>query len=164
VNELPQQKSPVRVALRLAAVLLVIALAVWPWVRPRLDEPAVAEEAIQAVLDAQVESWNRGDLRGFMAGYWESPDFRFFSGDAVIRGWLPAFERFQKRYQGEGRAMGTLSFSDLEVELLDDKSALVRGRWTVVTGQQTLGGLFTLLFKKLPEGWRIVHDHTSSAS
>jgi beta-aspartyl-peptidase (threonine type) len=126
------------------------------------DSPASSgKEAIRQVLDAQVAAWNKGDLQSFMAGYWKSDNLSFFSGKDKTRGWQATLERYQKRYQAEGREMGKLSFSELEIEALGPDAAWVRGRWQVVTSKETLGGLFTLIFKKFPEGWRIVHDHTS---
>jgi beta-aspartyl-peptidase (threonine type) len=58
--------------------------------------------------------------------------------------------------------MGKLTFSELEVDLLSTDHALARGRWQVVLKKETPGGLFTLILKKMPKGWRIIHDHTSS--
>jgi uncharacterized protein (TIGR02246 family) len=144
---------------------VVIALAVlMNLYSARLAKERGKEElqAIQDVLDAQVAAWNRGDLDGFMTGYWHSPDLTFFSGKDEMLGWQATLDRYRKRYQAEGRdKMGTLSFSEIKIELLGPESALVRGRWSLVTSKEPLGGLFTLLFKKKPEGWRIVHDHTS---
>ncbi len=120
-----------------------------------------AKEAIQQVLKAQETAWNKGDLEGFMVGYWNSPDLTFSSGKETRRGWQTTLERFRERYQAEGKEMGKLTFSDHETELLGPDTALVRGRWKVETSKETLGGVFTLLVKKMPEGWRIVHDHTS---
>src|SRR4051812_16211061 len=85
--------------------------------------------AIRAVLDAQIAAWNKGDLEGFMAGYWKSPDLTFFSGKAKTRGWEATLDRYRKRYQGEGREMGKLAFSDLQIELLGADHAFVRGRF-----------------------------------
>jgi beta-aspartyl-peptidase (threonine type) len=121
-----------------------------------------ARKAIRAVLDAQVVAWNKGDLEGFMAGYWKSPDLTFYSGKTKLRGWQATLERYRKRYQAEGREMGKLAFSDLEIEPLGGEYALVRGSWQLTLKGENPGGLFTLAFKKLPEGWRIIHDHTSS--
>ncbi len=136
------------------------------WTLPSAaDSPAshaAAKKEIQKVLEAQATAWNKGDLKGFMAGYWKSDDLSFFSGKEKTRGWPATFERYQKRYQAEGREMGKVTFSEIEIEMLGPEAAWVRGRWKVVTSKETLGGLFTLIFKKLPEGWRIVHDHTSS--
>ncbi len=117
---------------------------------------------IRQVLDSQVAAWNKGDLKGFMAGYWKSEKLTFFSGDKVEHGWQATYERYQKRYQAEGREMGKLTFSDLDIEMSGPDTAWVRGRWKLDTSKEKPGGLFTLVFKKLPEGWRIVHDHTSA--
>jgi beta-aspartyl-peptidase (threonine type) len=126
------------------------------------DQAQQATQAIRTVLDDQVVAWNRGDLAGFMAGYWNSPQLTFSSGKDRTRGWQATLERYQKRYQAEGREMGQLTFSELEIEPLCADSAFVRGRWKLVTHKETLGGQFTLICKKLATGWRIVHDHTSS--
>jgi beta-aspartyl-peptidase (threonine type) len=128
------------------------------------DQPGRTEQAepVRQVLDAQVAAWNKGNLKGFMAGYWKSEKLTFFSGDTVEHGWQATYERYQKRYQAEGREMGKLTFSELEIEVLGSDTAWVHGRWKLVTSKDTPGGLFTLIFKKFPEGWRIVHDHTSA--
>jgi beta-aspartyl-peptidase (threonine type) len=110
-----------------------------------------------------VDAWNAGDLEGFMHGYWNSPDLVFQSGGTVTRGWQPTLDRYRKRYRGEGREMGRLRFADLEVLVLGDESALVRGSFHLsMSDGSAPNGLFTLLLRRTPEGWRIVHDHTSS--
>lgn len=140
--------------------LIVVALLIgtangqnWP--------AADADAAIRHVLQSQVDAWNRHDLDGFMAGYSRSPDLTFFSGTTETKGWEPTLARYRKNYQAEGRSMGTLSFSDLQVEVLGPNAAFVRGRFQLVMpdGKQP-HGLFTLVFRKFPEGWRIIHDHT----
>jgi beta-aspartyl-peptidase (threonine type) len=120
-----------------------------------------AEESIRAVLDAQVAAWNRRDLEGFMAGYWHSDELTFMSGDTVTHGWQATFDRYRKRYQAEGKEMGSLTFSNLEIQVFDSDNAMVRGHWKLTMSQETHGGLFTLILRRFPEGWRIVHDHTS---
>lgn len=122
---------------------------------------AGAENAVRAVLQAQVEAWNHHDLEGFMTGYWKSPELTFFSGATETQGWEPTLERYRRKYQAEGAAMGTLSFSDLQVEALGADAAFVRGKFQLVIpdGKQPRGR-FTLIFRKFPEGWKIVHDHT----
>jgi beta-aspartyl-peptidase (threonine type) len=117
---------------------------------------------IHQILDSQVAAWNKGDLKGFMAGYWKSEKLTFFSGDKIEHGWQATYERYQKRYQAEGREMGTLSFSNLDIEMIGPDTAWVRGRWKLVTSKEKPGGLFTLVLKKFTKGWRIVHDHTSA--
>jgi ketosteroid isomerase-like protein len=121
-----------------------------------------SRDSIHKVLDDQVVAWNKGDLEGFMAGYWKSPELSFFSGGTKTAGWQPTFERYQKKYQGEGKEMGKLSFREISIDVISADHALVRGRWHLTLTKESVGGLFTLLMKKLPEGWRIVHDHTSN--
>jgi len=125
-------------------------------------EKADARKAIRGILDAQVAAWNKGDLEAFMAGYWKSEELSFFSGKTKTKGWQATLDRYRKRYQGEGREMGKLAFSELDVDLLGADNALVRGRWQLALKKDNPGGLFTLVFRRLPGGWRIVHDHTSS--
>ncbi len=142
----------------------LLALAAWRATGLAQSKPAAddsAAEAIRKVLDDQVAAWNKGDLKGFMAGYWRSPDLSFFSGKDKTRGWQATLERYQKRYQAEGKEMGKLTFREIEIEPLGPDGAWVRGRWQLQLSKETVGGLFTLIFKKFPDGWRIVHDHTS---
>ena len=123
--------------------------------------PESPKDAIRAVLDAQVKAWNRGDLPAFMQGYWQSPELSFFSGNTKTRGWQATLERYRKRYQGDNKDMGQLSFKELTIEFLGSDYALVRGRFELRLNATTATGLFTLILRKLPAGWRIVHDHTS---
>jgi beta-aspartyl-peptidase (threonine type) len=153
--------SPLLVAFLVLFVVLTLLLNLYS-ARTAWDRFSEERQAIQAVLDAQVAAWNRGDLVEFMGGYWHSADLTFFSGKEVHSGWQAAFDRYRNRYQAEGRdKMGTLSFSEIKIDLLGPDSAFVLGRWKLITSKEPLGGLFTLVFKKKPEGWRIVHDHTS---
>jgi ketosteroid isomerase-like protein len=123
-----------------------------------------AQSAIRQVLDKQVEAWNRQDLESFMQGYWHSPHLTFFSGVTVYRGWDSALERYRKAYQSEGRQMGKLEFSELQIESLSPTAALVRGAFHLsMPGGKELHGIFTLVFRKFPQGWRIIHDHTCAA-
>lgn len=118
--------------------------------------------AVDKLLADQQLAWNRGDLEGYMSGYWRSPELTFFSGASVTRGWQPTLERYRKRYQGEGREMGALAFSDLEVQPLSPDAALARGRWELTfKSAKPARGVFTLLVRRFAEGWRIAHDHSS---
>jgi ketosteroid isomerase-like protein len=129
--------------------------------RGQTEQPVAPADAVRQVLDAQVAAWNKGDLEKFMAGYWHSPELSFFSGNDKRRGWEDTLSRYRQRYQAEGKEMGKLSFTDLEIESPAPDLAWVRGRFKLVMSKEAPTGLFTLIFKKLPEGWRIVHDHTS---
>ena len=128
----------------------------------RSTTAASAESEIRAVLDAQVRAWNAGDLRGFMEGYARSDRTRFQSGGDVSLGWQTVFDRYQKRY-GDRANMGVLKFNEVAVNVLAPDTALVYGRWRLERAQDAPSGLFTLLFRHAPAGWRIVHDHTSAA-
>jgi ketosteroid isomerase-like protein len=123
-----------------------------------------ADEGIKHVLVSQVEAWNRGDLQGFMNGYWQAPELTFFSGGNVSKGWQAALGRYQKNYQAAGKEMGKLEFQELNIELIGRQAAVVTGRWRLtMSNGKTPHGLFTLVMKRLQPGWRIVHDHTSAA-
>ena len=123
-----------------------------------------ARTAIENVLHMQQEAWNRGDLEAFMTGYWNSPELTFFSGAKEHDGWQAAMDRYRAAYAGPGHEMGKLEFSGLRIEMLAADAAIVRGAWGLtMTDGKTPHGLFTLVFRKFPGGWKIVHDHTSAA-
>jgi ketosteroid isomerase-like protein len=137
------------------------------------DQPSLAQntvggygndgKAIEHVLRAQQAAWNRHDLEGFMAGYWNSPQLTFFSGAQERDGWQATIDRYLANYASPGHEMGMLEFTSLRIEVLGQESAFVRGAWrlTMSDGRKP-HGLFTLVFRKFPEGWKIVHDHTSA--
>ena len=118
--------------------------------------------AIVAVLASQQNDWNKGDIRGFMAGYWNSSELTFAGTRGFTRGWQPVMDRYEKNYADKA-AMGTLDFQELELRSLGPGSALVLGKWHVQRQAGDIGGIFTLVFQKFPEGWRIVHDHTTQS-
>ena len=118
-------------------------------------------DQIMTVLDSQAEAWNRGDIEGYMQGYWKSDSLIFTSGGNVQRGWQATLEKYKKSY-GSKSKMGTLIFSDLEPLLLSPESACVFGRWELKRSSDHPHGVFTLILRKFSDGWKIVHDHTSS--
>ncbi len=115
---------------------------------------------IRAVISAQVAAWNRGDIDGFMAGYWRSDRTEFVSGDKVTRGWQTVRDRYRTKYDSREK-MGILTFSEINVRPLGNDAAFVVGRWSLGRKNDRPHGVFSLLFRRTPEGWRIVHDHTS---
>jgi ketosteroid isomerase-like protein len=117
---------------------------------------------IQKVLLAQQDAWNRGDVEGFMNGYWRSDQTIFVSGDEVTRGWQKVLDRYKKKYSDRAK-MGTLTFSEIEITSLSNDSAIALGSWKLDRATDRPHGRFTLIFRKFPDGWRIVHDHTSAA-
>jgi ketosteroid isomerase-like protein len=152
----------------LFAVLVTLLVIGFPMVARTLgfSTPAADETAIRAVLDAQVVAWNRGDLDGFMAGYWRDENLAFTSGDKMTKGWDATRQRYQTRYftpdkDGKLAERGELSFGELHVESFSPTAALVRGRYFLKLAKGTDTGRFTLSFRKMPDGWRITSDHTS---
>ncbi len=114
---------------------------------------------IQTVLDEQKKSWNTGNIEGFMEYYWKSEDFTFQSGDKRLKEWETLLARYKENYSGE--KMGKLDFTDIDIRVQSRDFAYVLGRWKLVFNYSSKEGLFTIIFKRPPEGWRIIHDHTS---
>lgn len=117
--------------------------------------------AITAVLQAQQAAWNRGDVVAFLEGYWKSPDLTFSGSGGVVRGFDGVLARYRKNYPDRA-AMGELQFSGLEFRFLGPNAALVLGRWHLNREKGDVGGVFSLVWEKFPEGWKIIHDHTSA--
>jgi beta-aspartyl-peptidase (threonine type) len=123
--------------------------------------PAQAE--MEHLLRTQQDAWNRHDLNAFMTGYWDSPELTFFSGAKEIHGWQASLERYRTTYGAPGNEMGRLDFSGLRIQSLGPDAAFVRGAWQLKrSGGKAPHGLFTLILRKFPAGWKIVHDHTSA--
>jgi beta-aspartyl-peptidase (threonine type) len=126
------------------------------------DAGEAARLAIRKVIEEQQAAWNRQDLEGFMAGYWKSAELTFFSGAHESTGWQAALDRYKKNYQGAGHEMGKLEFANLRIETLGPEAAFVRGEFHLtMSDAKTPHGLFTLVFRKFPAGWKIVHDHSA---
>jgi len=116
---------------------------------------------IRAVLTSQQAAWNRGDIPAFLEGYWNSPQLTFAGSDGLVRGYDGLLERYRKSYPDKAH-MGELAFSQLEVRALGPDHALVLGHWHLKRNVGDAGGVFSLVFHRLPVGWRIIHDHTSA--
>lgn len=120
--------------------------------------------AVTQVLVAQMKAWNNHDLDAFMTGYWKSPELTFFSGANERHGWQETMDRYKSTYQSPGHEMGKLEFSNLRVEALGPDAAFARGEFHLTMSDgKTPHGIFTLVLRKFPDGWKIVHDHTSAA-
>jgi beta-aspartyl-peptidase (threonine type) len=142
-----------------ALVLLLAAIPALTLVATTQTDPAAA---IRKVIDDQQAAWNRHDLEAFMSGYWNSPDLTFFSGVHEAKGWQAALDRYRKAYQGEGHEMGKLDFTNLRIEILGPDAAFVRGEFHLTMSDgKTPHGLFTLIFRKFPDGWKIIHDQSA---
>jgi ketosteroid isomerase-like protein len=141
-------------------VICWILTAAFACAAPQQTSNSVAE--IQSVLIVQQDAWNRGDIDAFMNGYARSASTVFVSQDEVSRGWETVRDRYRVKYSDRAK-MGALGFSEIEVTMLSPDAAVVLGRWRLKRANDEPHGRFTLIFKRLPEGWRIVHDHTSAA-
>lgn len=126
------------------------------------DLQARESAKILALLEAQDEAWNRGDIDGFMAGYWQSEDLRFASGGDVTRGYAGTLARYKARYSDRA-LMGTLKTTDHEIILLSPDAAVAHGRWQLTREKDTPGGLYTLVLRKSDGAWVIISDTTTSA-
>ncbi len=118
------------------------------------------QTAIRQVLTEQCEAWNRGDVAAFMKGYWNSPEVTFAGGSGFVKGWEPVTARYKTQYPDQA-AMGKLDFSELQIRPLGPDAALVLGKWHLNRASGDVGGIFSLVFQRMSDGWRIVHDHTS---
>jgi ketosteroid isomerase-like protein len=149
-----------RVLMALAASVLLLGLPTQVSSGQSAEQADSAHAAIIAVLDLQRQAWNQGDVAAFMESYWNSPEVTFAGSSGITRGWQPVMERYRRNYPDQ-KTMGHLDFSDLEVRSLGKNAALVLGRWHLKRDSGELGGIFTLVFQQFPNGWRIIHDHTS---
>ncbi|MGZ3752254.1 MAG: YybH family protein [Mucilaginibacter sp.] len=117
-------------------------------------------EAIVKVLTTQRDAWNRGDIEGFMQGYWKSDSLMFVGKTEPVYGWQKILDRYKKAYPGKA-GMGELTFDILQVKVLDDHNAFMLGGWHLKREKDAPGGYFTLWFRKINGEWKIVCDHTS---
>jgi ketosteroid isomerase-like protein len=145
-----------------AALILLFALGVRTGRQTKTAEAREADKAaIMAVLNAQQAAWNRADVDTFLVGYWHSPELTFSGSNGVSRGWDGVMARYKKNYPDQA-AMGHLDFSELEFRFLGSDAALVLGRWHLERDKGDVGGVFSLVWQRFPDGWKIIHDHTST--
>ncbi|MFQ5823384.1 MAG: YybH family protein [bacterium] len=148
---------------QLNLVFLFLAFLLFTGCRPesKTKETAI-KMAIETVLNQQVQGWNEGNIKKFMAGYDQTETVRFVSGGNVFYGWQTVLDRYKKNYPDKA-TMGKLNFSELDITIISEDAALVFGKWQLQRENDQPWGYFTLLFRKTKEVWRILHDHTSSA-
>ena len=140
---------------------LLLTLFPFPKGSAPLGDAAQDQVAIRKILDAQQAAWNEGNVDAFLEGYWHSPDLTFSGSGGIARGWDGVLARYKKNYPDRA-AMGHLDFSDLEFRFLCKDAALVLGHWHLSRAHGDIGGVFSLVWQRFPEGWRIIHDHTSA--
>lgn len=153
----------------LAAVLTVAAMAQGAQPAKTADDKTGDKAAIRATMEAQVAAWNKGDVTAFMSGYEDSPETTFVGAASVNKGFQPILSRYKANYATREQ-MGKLTFKDLDIRLLPVSSgaveyAIVTGKFHLqrtVKGAQTKDdGIFSLVWHKGPDGWKIVLDHTA---
>jgi ketosteroid isomerase-like protein len=146
----------------------VLSAQTMPATNPAAAEAAAAISNIHTAMDAQAEAWNRADVDAFMEAYEDSPDTTFI-GMTVRKGFKPILERYKQAYS-TAEQMGKLSFTDVDVRLLP--GACGKSELALVTGKFHLertargeakkdDGIFSLVWRKGPKGWKIILDHTS---
>ena len=120
-------------------------------------------DAVKAVLDAQVNAWNKGDLDGYMNGYAKTEWLVFTSGGKIRRGWQETFDTYQKKYAQNPAAMGNLVFEILSIDPIGADGAVVLGNWILTNSPSDGRGVFSVVLERRPDGWKVIHDHTSSS-
>ncbi|MDQ3333711.1 MAG: nuclear transport factor 2 family protein [Myxococcota bacterium] len=120
-------------------------------------------DAVKAVLDAQATAWNKGDLDGYMNGYAKVDWLVFTSGGKVRRGWQETYDTFHGKYAQNPAAMGKLVFEILSIDSAGADGAVVLGNWILTNSPSDGRGVFSVILERRPDGWKVIHDHTSSA-
>jgi ketosteroid isomerase-like protein len=118
------------------------------------------DETVRQLLLTQSEAWNRGDLEGFMQGYWKSDSLMFIGKSGVTYGWQQTLENYRKGYP-DTAAMGKLRFDFIEIKRLSVLYYFVVGKWHLTRSIGNVSGHFTLLLRKIKGKWVIVADHSS---
>jgi ketosteroid isomerase-like protein len=142
--------------------LMTVTLLVFLVAGCSSDREALEAEVREVILLGEA-AWNAGSIEGYMETYWKSPELRFASGGSITYGWQKTLGRYLTRYP-DRKTMGRLEFSDLDIQVLSNDTALTFGAWRLYRENDQPNGLFTLMLRRFPEGWKIVHDHTSSSS
>jgi ketosteroid isomerase-like protein len=141
------------------ASLIVIMALIIGCESPGGEFEAAVQHEIGSAMREQVDSWNSGELAGFMKYYWRSDEMTFHGGKRRLQGWETLNSMYIETYSGEQR--GILEFSGLEINALSPESAYVLGDWKVELPDTVKQGKFTLIWRKMDRGWWIVHDHSS---
>ena len=118
------------------------------------------EKKIRELLAIQTDSWNRGDIEGFMQTYWKNDSLMFIGKNGVKWGWQETLNNYKKGYP-DTVAMGKLSFDIIKIEKLSGKYYYVVGKWMLKRSIGDLSGHYNLLLKKINGAWKIVADHSS---
>jgi ketosteroid isomerase-like protein len=138
--------------LLLPVILLLLASATFA--------QSADEAAIRKVMAGQTEAWNRGDLDDFMKSYWKSDSLMFIGKSGITYGYTNTLENYKKNYNGADK-MGQLFFTLLKFEKISPEYYFVIGKWFLKRKAGDVGGIYSLLFRKIDGEWVIVADHSS---
>ena len=119
-----------------------------------------AETAIRQLMATQATAWNKGNIDDFMKGYWNNDSLMFVGHSGITYGYKQTLENYKKNYSNTDQ-MGQLFFTLLEVKRLSADHYFVIGKWLLKRKAGDIGGIYTLLFRKIDGQWLIVVDHTS---
>jgi ketosteroid isomerase-like protein len=120
-------------------------------------------DAVKAVLEAQMTAWNAGDIDGYMAGYAKIDGLVFTSGGKIRRGFQQTHDAFKTKYAKDPSAMGHLVFEILSIDPVGADGAVVLGNWALTNSPSDGRGVFSVILERRPEGWKVIHDHTSAS-
>ena len=120
------------------------------------------EDAIREAFEAGCAAWNRGDLDGYLACYWDSDKTLWISGGSLVRGKEAIATSYKTRFPAP-QQMGKLTIAELEIDVLTSTDAIVHGRWLLTMEQKSSTGFFTVQLKKIDGSWLFVSDHASTS-
>ena len=128
--------------------------------KPPTRPDAKAQEKIRSVLAEQQQCWNDGDIDCFMQGYWKSDSLQFIGNSGIKHGWQATLDNYRQSYPNKD-AMGSLNFELLNLEPMGPDHYLVTGKWKLTRATDEPNGLFTLVWKRFGNDWKIIYDHSS---
>ena len=123
--------------------------------------PQADRAAILATVHQMQEAWNRGDFRGYMAGF-KKPDVVFVSGGKFQAGWQGTLDHYIRDYGGSAERRGRLHFYNMKIDLLAPDAAMLIGQYRLVRGSRVTEGVNTRLFRKVRGRWLITMNHVSA--
>jgi hypothetical protein len=138
-----------------------LLLALFLVASPAGASPGSDKAAILSVVHRMEAAWNRGDFRGYMAGF-KKPDVVFISGGKFQAGWQGTLDHYIRDYGGSPERSGQLHFYNMRIELLSPRAAMLVGQYRLVRGSRVSEGINTRLFHKIRGQWLITMNHVSA--
>jgi hypothetical protein len=123
--------------------------------------PKSDRTAIILTVTRMESAWNRGDFRGYMAGF-KNPDVVFVSGGKFQDGWQGTLDHYVRDYGGSAERRGKLHFYNMNVDLLAADAAMLVGQYRLERGSRVTEGVNTRLFRKVHGRWLITMNHVSA--